>query len=75
MHNQAGPNMRRCLYCGNQFVPINGAASFCCYGHYQMYMRGDVHIPPDAIADVIVMSDTQHPFPKPSPPGVARRTT
>ena len=42
MHNQDG-KLRRCLYCGQQFAPINGNASFCCYGHAQMYNRGDVH--------------------------------
>ena len=35
--------LRRCLYCGRQFTPFNGNASFCSFGCYQMYARGDVH--------------------------------
>lgn len=43
MHNKDG-NLRRCLYFGQQFMPFNGNASFCCYGHFQMYSRGEVHV-------------------------------
>lgn len=34
---------RRCLYCGQLFHPFNGNANFYCFGHAQMYNRGDVH--------------------------------
>ena len=67
MHNKDG-RLRRCLFCGNAFTPIHAGSSFCCYGHYQMYMRGDVHIPEEALQFEMVVSDTQHPFPRPKPP-------
>lgn len=63
MHNMDG-NLRRCLYCGRQFVPINGNASFCSFGHYQMYNRGDVHHDEPQTPFVPNSSFTHKPFSK-----------
>lgn len=58
MFNQVGQTtLRRCLYCGRQFMPINGSASFCCYGHYAMYVKGDVFIPEEAITQTHPQND------------------
>lgn len=65
MHNQSG-SRRRCLYCGQLFEPVNGNASFCCYGHFQLYNRGEVYMPEEPVA-----VPQQSFFARPPTPGTA----
>lgn len=53
--------LRRCFYCGRQFIPIHASSAFCSYGHYAMYMKGDVHIPEDAIVAPVQVGPFKRP--------------